>query len=186
MKKIMIIAALIATGVSSLMAWDGVLGTNNVGNQGPKAEISVLHTKIKNSELDSGTVVSLRIVKPGKSWFVDGLDSETGTEIAYGKMDYSSGNGDASYSRFGAFREIGRSFYNVDNVNVYGYAGIKTQIMLVNGLKNKGIGFGPYVKLGVQKDRFGVGAEFSIARDYFEGGNWFTETNAGGYISYSF
>jgi hypothetical protein len=190
MKKTITAMALLAFGASSLTAmtgWGEIPGLNGHVNQNSKnIEVSVLNTKIRNSGLDSGTVLSVKCVHPGKSFLINGTDAETSAEVAYGKIDYASGGGDISYFRVGVFRGVGKKLYGAKDVNVYGYAGLKTQIMFVSGLNNKGIGVGPYIKLGIKKGKFGAGAEFSVVKDYFEGGNWFTETNAGGYVGYSF
>jgi len=184
-KKILIGGiALMAMG-SSLMAMGTAKAYGMVN--GKTIVLSVEKTKIRNSGLKSGTIVSIGCEKDGQSaLFGNGIISTTGVQVSYGKMDYERGNDDVSYLRFATYKQLGKNVTKLGNGNVNAYAGLKAQINLVDGLNNKGIGFGPYAGVKYQAGRLGAGIHAGVAKDWFEGGKFYTETNFGGDISYSF
>lgn len=196
MNKKIIIAGLIAmvTG-DSLMAMTNYMpgvsqnysGFSDLsGNK--TAVLSVERTHISKSGLKTGTIVSLGY-ENDKKINLFGIESTTaaGMQISYGKMDYEGNGNSASYSRIDAYKQFGKDMWRLGAGHINAYMGLKTQMVLMGGLKNKGIGMGPYAGIKYKTaDRINIGVHTGTSRNWFEGGKFYTETDVGADFSYSF
>jgi len=187
MRKMFIVAgATIAMG-SSLMGMnlksDLQNFYNNLKIKGGDISIGIERVKIRNTPLKSTNVITLKYQKKDNLWTE--FAPREGYEIGYGRMKIKDIGDDVSYLKMSMFKECGKDF-KLKKGTINAYAGVKIGIKMIGGLNTKGIGAGPYVGAEYRLNKIGVGIHAGAEKDWFEGGNFFTETNVGADLYYSF